>query len=428
MKPSVNYVSADEALGHVRSGDRVYVGSNCGQPVALTDALARRDDLQQVEVVHLLTMGSAAYCEDDRFWHKGFFIAPNTRRAHDQGRADYVPVFLSEIPWLFMKGRMPLDVALVCVSPPDEHGFCSFGISVDLGPSACKSARLVIAEVDSQMPRTHGDSWIHIDDIDYFVASERPILEYLPEPPDDVSKSIAKHINHLVRDGATIQTGIGKIPSAVLETLTDKNDLGVHTEMFSDALIHAVDRGNINCRKKSLHINHVVSSFAIGSKELYEHVNDNPFYSFHPSEYVNDPFVVAQNEDMVAINGAIEVDLTGQVVSDSIGHRVYSGIGGQVDFIRGAARSRGGRPIIALPSVTNKGETKIVPTLKPGAGVVTSRGDVHYVVTEHGIADLHGQSLGERCEALIAVADPAYRDELETAAKELGIWRHPRWV
>lgn len=419
-------LTAQEAVRAVRSGDRVYIGSNCGQPITLCRALTeRRHELSGVEIIHLIVFGETPHVAAglaESFHHTGFFVGANTRAAVQEGRADYVPIFLSEIPALFKSGQCPLDIALVTVSPPDEHGFCSLGISVDIGLAACKSAKHIIAEVNPNMPRTLGEGFLHISEIDAFVPTETPMLEHLAGEIDEVSEAIGQHIARLIDDGDTLQTGIGKIPSAVLNALVDKQDLGVHTEMFSDPLVEAIRRGNINCRKKSLHPNRVISTFCIGTRACYETIDNNPFFHFAPTEYVNDPFVIAQNDRMIAINGALEVDLTGQVVSDSIGHKPYSGIGGQVDFIRGASRSKGGKPIIALPS-TAKGGTlsRIVVRVAPGAGVVTSRGDVHYVVTEFGVAYLHGKSIRERALSLIRIAHPDFRDRLLAEAKEIGL-------
>jgi acyl-CoA hydrolase/N-acetylglutamate synthase-like GNAT family acetyltransferase len=419
-------VSADEAVKIIRSGDRVYIGSNCGQPVKLSEALvSRRNDLYGVEIVHLLTMGPAEYVDmqyEENFRHLAYFLGGNVRKAAAEGHIDYAPIFLSEIPELFKSGQTPLDVCLIAVSPPDEHGYCSMGVSVDIGLAAARKARHLIIEVNKQMPRTLGQGFIHIDDATAIIEADYPVLEHGTGASDDVSRQIAQYIVDLVEDGATVQTGIGRVPSAVLEGLTEKNDLGVHTETFSDALIEVIENGNVTCRKKSLHPNKVISTFVIGSKRLYDFIDNNPFFEMHPTEYVNDPFVIGQNNSMVAINGAIEVDLTGQVVSDSIGSRPYSGIGGQVDFIRGASRSKGGRPIITLPSTAAKGTvSRIVPTIKPGAGVVTSRGDVHYVITEYGVAYLHGKSIRERAISLIGIAHPDFRDELLEKAKDMGI-------
>lgn len=425
MTTAATVLSPAEAVRLVRSGDRVYIGSNCAQPTTLVNAfVAQADRLRAVEIVHLLTFGPAPYCEpglEESFRHAAFFIAANTRQAVKDCRADFIPVFLSEIPGLFKDGQCPVDVAMVAVSAPDDHGFCSLGISVDIGLSACRHARAVIAEIQPDMPRTLGDSCLHVNEITAFCHAEHPLIEHKGEPPDDSSRAIARHVAGLVRDGACLQTGFGKLPSAVLEALADKNDLGVHTEMFSDPLVRLVQAGNVNCRRKSLHPNKVVTTFVIGTGDLFREVDDNPFYEFRPTEQVNDPWVISQLDDMVAINSAIEVDLTGQVVADSIGNRFYSGIGGQVDFIRGAARSKGGRPIIALPSTALGGKaSRIVASLQPNAGVVTSRGDVHYVATEHGVAYLHGRPVRERVLELIRIAHPDFRDQLLEEAKDLG--------
>ena len=420
------WASADEAVARVRSGDRVYVGSNCGQPETLCEALVRRADaLRAVELVHLIVFGEAPYVRpglEESFRHAALFVGANTRQAVREHRADYVPVFLSDVPRLFKNGQMPLDVALVSVSPPDAHGFCSLGVSVDIGMAACKRARTVIAEVNPHMPRTLGDSFLHLDEIDVLVAVDRPLPEHDPGAADETSRAIAAHIAKLIEDGSTIQTGIGRLPNAILEAFADKNDLGIHTELFSDGLIAAIERGNVTGRRKTLHPNKVVASFCIGSQNLYRYIDNNPFFEFRPTEYVNDVAVIAQNERMVTINSALEVDLTGQVVSDSIGHEIYSGVGGQVDFVRGAARSVGGKAIIALPSRAKGGSvSRIVATLRPGAGVVTSRADVHYVATEYGVAYLHGKTLRDRALSLIRIAHPDFRDRLLDEAKELGL-------
>jgi acetyl-CoA hydrolase len=418
----------EQALARITSGMRVYLGSNCGQPTLLTEALVQGcSHLRDVEIVHLLTSGPAPYVEPpfcEHFRHRALFIGRNVRQASDAGRVDYVPIFLSEIPALFQSEALPLDVAMVSVSPPDKHGYCSLGVSVDIGLAACHAARIVIAEVNPNMPRVLGVGFLHVSEIDLFVPSDRPILEHHDDPIDDVARRIGNHVADLVEDGATLQTGIGAIPGAVLASLGEKNDLGVHTEMFGDALIEPIERGVVTCRRKTLHPYKVVGTFCLGSRRLYDYLHDNPFIEFHPSEYVNDPFVIAQNDKMVAINSAIEVDLTGQVVADMIGPRFYSGIGGQVDFVRGAGRSRGGKPVIALPSTARKGTiSRIVSRLTPGAGVVTSRGDVRYVVTEFGTAYLHGKSIPERVEALVAIAHPDWRDRLTVEAREAGLLR-----
>jgi acyl-CoA hydrolase len=413
--------SAEQAVAVVRPGHRVFVGSGAGEPQTLVEALSERPGLSDTEIVHILTLGVATYAEPrfgDRFRHNAYFIGPNVREAVNQGRADYTPIFLSEIPRLFRSGRTVLDVAMISVSPPDRHGYCSYGVSTDIVKSAAESARLVIAEINEQMPRALGDCFIHVKDIGFVVPSDRPVLEAVPAEPDEMAKRIGRHIAKLVVDGATLQLGIGTIPDAVLHFLTDFKGLGVHTEMFSDGIIPLVEQGVIDNSQKTLHRGKIVASFIMGSRRLYDFVDNNPLVEFHPTEYVNDPFIIAQNDKMISINAAIEVDLTGQICSDSLGEMFYSGIGGQVDFTRGASRSRGGRPIIALPSTTEDGTiSRIVPQLKPGAGVVTSRGDAHYVVTEYGAAYLHGKTVRERALALIHVAHPKFRPWLLAEAK-----------
>ncbi len=414
-------VTADQAVASVRHGQRVFVGSGAGEPQSLVAALSAREDLSDTEIVHILTLGVATYAEPrfgNRFRHNAYFIGPNVRDAVAQGRADYTPIFLSEIPALFRSGRVVIDVALIQVSTPDSHGYCSYGVSTDIVKSAAESARVVIAEVNSQAPRTLGDCFIHVRDIDMLVPSDEPLFEARQGEPDDLAKQIARHIANLVEDGATLQLGIGTIPDAVLHYLGDFKNLGVHTEMFSDGIIPLVEQGVITNTEKTLHRGKIVASFVMGSKKLYEFISNNPQVEFHPTEYTNDPFIVAQNDKMISINAAIEVDLTGQVCADSLGTLFYSGIGGQVDFVRGASRSKGGKPIIALPS-TAAGDTysRIVPFLKQGAGVVTSRGDVHYVVTEYGAAYLHGKNIRERAMALIQVAHPKFRSWLLAEAK-----------
>ncbi len=414
-------VDAEGAVAGVTAGQRVFIGSGAGEPQTLVEALSAKEDLRDTEIIHILTLGVATYAEPrfgSRFRHNAYFIGPNVRQAVNEGRADYTPIFLSEIPRLFRSGRVVIDIALIEVSPPDAHGYCSFGVSTDIVKAAAESAQLVIAEVNQQMPRALGDCFIHTRDIDLMVASDRPILEAVQGEPDELAKKIARHIANLVVDGATLQLGIGTIPDAVLHYLTDFKHLGVHTEMFSDGMIPLVEQGVIDNSEKTLHRGKIVASFVIGSRKLYDFIDNNPLVEFHPTEYTNDPFVIAQNDKMISINSAIEVDLTGQICSDSLGTRFYSGIGGQVDFIRGASRSRGGRAIIALPSTVDDGTvSRIVPTLKPGAGVVTSRGDAHYVVTEYGAAYLHGKTVRERAVSLIHVAHPKFRPWLMAEAK-----------
>lgn len=418
----MNWTTAEAALAHVRSGMRIFVGSGCATPQRLVAALAARGpDVFDVEIVHILTFGEAPYAKRDllaNYRHNAFFIGPNVRQAVNEGIADYTPIFLSEIPALFRQKKLHLDVALVQVSPPDVHGFCSFGVSVDVVKAAVESASYVVAEVNPNMPRTLGDSFVHVSQLNAMVESALPILEHAVEPPSPEALRIGEFIASLVEDGATIQTGIGEIPSAFLSALMDKKDLGMHTEMFTEAIVPLIEKGVLNCRQKTLLAGKIVSSFCFGTRKLYDYIHDNPRFEFRPTEFTNDPFQIARNRRMVAVSSAIEVDLTGQVCADSIGDKFYSGFGGQVDFIRGAARSEGGKPIIALLSTAKNGAfTKIVPRLKEGAGVVTSRADVQYVVTEYGVASLHGKSVRERTLALIHVAHPKFRDELMREAR-----------
>ncbi|HEX3663217.1 MAG TPA: acetyl-CoA hydrolase/transferase C-terminal domain-containing protein [Acidobacteriaceae bacterium] len=413
--------TAAQALEAVRSGGRVWIQSGVGTPSPLVNALvARAPVLRDVEVVHMMTLGTADYTKPEyegRFRHRGMFLGANVREAVVAGRADYTPIFLSEIEGLFISGQLPLDVVLMQVSPPDEHGFVSLGTTVDCTLTASRCASTVIAEVNEQMPRTHGDTFIHVSHIHAIVETNRPLLELKTEPFTEMHLRVARNVASLIPDGATLQTGIGGIPEAVLTCLDDKRDLGIHTEMFSDGVIELMESGIINGDRKSLHRGKAVAAFVLGTKRLFDFLHENPTLEFRPICYTNDPFVVAQNDRMVAINSALQVDLTGQVCADSLGTKPYSGFGGQLDFIRGAARSKGGVPIIALPSTAKSGRvSRIVPVLEPGAGVVTSRADVHYVVTEHGIAYLHGKTLRERAEALIAIADPQFQAELEDFA------------
>jgi acyl-CoA hydrolase/GNAT superfamily N-acetyltransferase len=418
-------VTPAKAVADIRRGQRVFIGSGAAEPTALVAALAERaDHLADNQLIHIRSLGVAPYTQSkfsDRFRYNTFFIGDNVRGAVSEGRADYTPIFLSEVPQLFRTGKAPVDVALIQVTPPDEHGFCSLGVSVDIVKAAADTARLLVAEINPRMPRTLGDSFLHISRADMLVENEAPIAEFHLAPPDDVARRIGRHIAELVEDGSTLQMGIGTIPDSVLFELLHHRDLGVHSEMVSDGIIELIEKGVINGTRKSLHRGKVVTSFALGTQRLYDFIDDNPLFEFYPNEYSNDPFVIARNTRMVAINAALEVDLTGQVCSDSLGTYFYSGIGGQVDFIRGAARSEGGKPIIALPStavIDGQHVSRIVSMLKPGAGVVTSRGDVHYVVTEYGAVDLHGKSIRERALALIHIAHPEFREELMQAARE----------
>jgi len=413
-----------EAVAAIESGNHIFIGSGAAEPQRLVEALVKRADaVFGAEIVHIMTLGLAPYTEPkwgDNFRHNALFIGPNVREAVAQGRADYTPIFLSEIPRLFERGRVSIDVALIEVSPPDPHGYCSYGVSTDVVKPATEAAHLVIAEVNAQMPRALGDSFLHVDDIDFLVPVNYPILEAAIGVPDEIARLIGKQIASLVEDGSTLQMGIGTIPDSVLYYLKDKKDLGVHTEMFSDGMMHLVELGVITNMKKTLHKGKVVAAFCMGSRKLYDFVDNNPFIEFHPVSHTNDPFVIAQNDRMVSINSALEIDLTGQVCADSLGAYFYSGIGGQVDFVRGASRSHGGKPIIALPSTASDGKvSRITAQLKPGAGVVTSRGDVHYVVTEWGIAYLHGRTIQERALALISIAHPDFRPALIREAKRL---------
>ena len=414
-------VDAVQALSAVRSGDRVWIQSGVGTPSVLVKALVERaPEVFDVEVVHMMTLGDADYTKPEcegHFRHRGMFLGSNVRAAVAAGRADYTPIFLSEIENLITTGAMPLDAVLLQVSPPDAHGFVSLGTTVDCTMTATRCARTVIAEVNERMPRTHGETSIHVSHLAAIVETSRPLLELVREPVTEQHLGVARNVASLIPDGATLQTGIGGISDAVLTCLGDKHDLGIHSEMCSDSVIGLMESGVLTGERKSLHRGKVVLSFVLGTKPLFDYLHENPSFEFRPICYTNDPFVVAQNDRMVAINSALQIDLTGQVCADSIGTRPYSGFGGQIDFIRGAARSKGGVPIIALPSTACGGTvSRIAPVLETGAGVVTSRGDVHYVVTEHGAAYLHGKTLRERAEALIAIADPRFQAELEEFA------------
>lgn len=414
----------EAAVQAIRPGMRVYLTGNCSVPQRLLKALVERAPaLHDVEIAQVLTVGTAEYVApgmEQHFRVNTLFISDNVRAAVNEGRADFTPCFLSEIPGLFTKGLLPVDVALIHVSPPDEHGFCSFGIEVGITKPVTQAARLVIAEVNEQMPRTLGDSFIHLSKIDHIIPVSYKLPEVRMGDSSPLAQQIAQHIAGLIPDGATLQTGIGAIPDAVLSLLGHHKDLGVHTELFSDGIIDLIERGVLTGEKKTLHPGKVIAGFMLGTQRLYDFVHDNPVIELHPTDYTNDPFIIAQNARMVAINSAIEVDLTGQVCADSIGPRLYSGVGGQVDFVYGASRSAGGVPIIALPSTALGGKaSRIVPTLKPGAGVTTSRNHVRFVVTEHGVADLYGKTIRQRAQALIAVATPEFREDLTRQAREL---------
>lgn len=416
-------VRAGKALRAVQRGQRVFVGSACAEPGALVNALLdRADDLHDVEILHFVTLGAATYTDrrfDMRFRHNAFFVGPSTREALNQGRADYTPVFMHEIKDLFASQQVPLDVALIQVSQPDSHGFVSLGIGVDVARAAAESARQVIAQVNSNMPRTMGNTYLHVSAIDAFVEQDEELLEFFWPEPDAVSLRIAENTAKLIDDGDCLHIGYGQIPHLVLSQLFNKRNLGMHTEVVSDAVIDLIEGGVITGSQKTHLPGRVVCSFCIGSRRMYDFVDRNPSFLFLPSEQVYSPLEIAKNDRMVSIGSALEVDLTGQVSSESLGYQLYSGIGGRLDFMRGAAMSKGGKPVIVLPSTTKDGKkTRIVSRLSQGAGVVATRGDVQYVVTEYGIAFLHGRTLRERAMALINIAHPQFRDELLEKAKE----------
>jgi len=415
--------TAEEAVKVVRPGDHVWLHAGCNNPEELLKALvARAGELRDVEVTHLLTFGAADHVDPKyvgSFRHRALFAGPNVRQAVNEGRADWVPVFLSEIPGLIRSRSVPIDVAFIQISPPDEHGFCSYGVGVECTKAASESARAVLALVNRRMPRALGDAFIHVSRLTHVVEIDRPLVE-LPMVTQigDVARAIGKSVADLIENGSTLQMGIGEIPDAVLLFLHEKRDLGIHTEMFSDGVVELFESGVITGEAKTLHKGKIIASFVLGSKRTFDFLDNNPFVEFHPTEYVNDPFIIAQNDKMVAINSALAIDITGQVCSDSMGRSIYSGFGGQVDFLRGARRSRGGKPVIALPSTAKGGKvSRIVDVLEEGSGVVTSRADVHYVVTEYGVANLFGKSLRERALALIECAHPDFREELRAAAR-----------
>jgi len=422
-------VTSDEAVEVISSGNKIVVQPGCAAPLELIRALVRKKDkLENVEIYHILVVGDLPYVQpgmEKHFKHKAFFIGHNTRKAINEGRAEFIPIFLSEVTLLFKKGIIKPDAALINVSPPDEHGFCSYGIDVGNIKTPAEKSKIIIAQINENMPRGLGNSFIHVNKIDYIVEHNEPLMELPQIDPNasadllEIYDTIGKNVSDLIEDGATLQMGIGAIPDSVMNYLKDRKNLGVHTEMFSDGIINLVEEGIINGEEKTLHPGKIIAGFCLGTKKSYDFLDNNPIIEFHPQEYVNDPFIIAQNNKMVAINSAIEIDVTGQVCSDSFGTKFYSGIGGQVDFIRGAAHSDGGKPIIALPSTSKDGkDSRIVSMLKPGAGVVTSRGDVHYVVTEYGAVNLFGKSVRERARALIDIAHPKFREKLSKFAFE----------
>ncbi|WP_274476510.1 acetyl-CoA hydrolase/transferase family protein [Mangrovimonas aestuarii] len=410
-------VSAEEAVKVIKSNDRVYVQAAAAAPQALVKALAaRHEELQHVEVCHLHTEGEAPYADPalkSSFHVNSFFIGKNVRHTLAAGNGSYTPVFLSELPLLFKRNIINIDVVFIHVSIPDRHGYCSLGVSVEATLAAIDNAQTVIAQVNKQMPRTHGDGIIHVSEIDMFVEVDEPIPEHPLGEAGEVEKQIGSFVASLIDDRSTLQMGIGVIPNAVLTNLTNHKDLGLHTEMFSDGVIDLILKDVINGNYKEVIPGRGLATFLMGTKRLYDYVDDNPFIEMRPSDFVNDIYIIKQNPRMVAINSAIEVDVTGQVCADSIGSRMYSGVGGQMDFIRGASLSEGGKAIIALPSITKKGVSRIVPCLKPGAGVVTTRAHVHYVVTEYGIANLYGKTIKQRVKALVDIAHPEHRENIE---------------
>ncbi|MBY8989220.1 MAG: 4-hydroxybutyrate CoA-transferase [Candidatus Lokiarchaeota archaeon] len=422
-------VTIDDAIKKfIQPGNRIFIDSGCSEPIDLTKKLIELGlKLPDVEILHFLSLSDLDYYKtvggiEDLFRHNALFIGKSLRKYIREGQADYTPILLSEIPRLFKSGKMHLDTALIQVSPPDKYGYCSFGINVDIVKPIAEVANCVIAEINPKMPRTWGDSFIHMDEIDAFVISNHDLIEYSYGKPDKTANDIAKYVASLIENESTIQMGIGIIPNAVTDALHEKKDLGVHSEVFSDGIVDLVEQGVITCKKKTIHKDKIICSFVMGSKRLYDFVNDNPMVEFHPSDYTNDPFIISQNKRQVAINAALSVDLTGQVNSDSIGYKFYSGIGGQVDFVRGAARAKYGKPIMVIPSTATLKDgtvvSRIVPYLQPGSGVVITRGDVHYVVSEWGIAYLYGKSIRERVLQMINIAHPDFREELLEQAKK----------
>lgn len=411
------YTTAEDAVKVIKSNDRVYIHGVSASPYRLINAMvARSNELKNVELIHIHTEGKAVYAQPkykDSFHINSLFVGENVRQAVNMGRGDYIPIFLSEIPSLFRKNILPLDVALIHVSPPDKHGYCSLGVSVETAVSAVQTAKRVIAQVNPNMPRSHGDGLIHMSKIDAMVEVNDPLPEQIAPEPDAVERKIGQLCADLIEDGSTLQMGIGAIPNAVLKSLLNHQNLGIHTEMFSDGVIDLVEKGIINGKNKRIHPGKIVSGFVMGSRRLYDFLDDNPMVAMLDIAYINDTAVIRRNPKVVAINSAIEVDITGQVCADSIGTYHYSGVGGQMDFIRGAALSEGGKPIIALPSTTKKGVNRIVPFLKQGAGVVTTRAHVHYVVTEYGVCNLYGKNLFQRAQALKEIAHPKHREQID---------------
>jgi len=420
MKNSPNIVSALEAVSHVKSGNRVFFQGAAMTPNALIDALCERYmELKNVEIFQIHTVGNALYTQapyNESFRINSCFVSENVRQSVNSGNGDYIPIFLSEIHLLFRKNILPIDVAFIQVSPPDKHGYCSLGVSVDITLPAIQTAKKVIAQINPRVPRTHGDGIIHISKIFAAIEIDRPIYATPNTTPSEIEKQIGKHVAGLIEDGATLQMGIGGIPNVVLANLMNHKRLGIHTEMLSDGVLPLIEKGIITGEEKEIKTGKLVTCFALGSQKLYDFVDDNPLVHFKEAGYTNDTAIIRQNPKVTAINSAIEIDLTGQVCADSIGKFQFSGVGGQMDFIRGASLSEGGKAIIAMPSITSKGFTKIVPHLKEGADVTTTRAHVHYIATEYGIVNLYGQNLKQRAKALISIAHPDHREHLEKEA------------
>jgi 4-hydroxybutyrate CoA-transferase len=419
-------VTAEQAVGVIKSGDRVVLGHACGEPKSTVDAMvARAEELMNVEIVHMVSMGEAKYClpgMEKHFRHNSLFVGATSHRAVNEGRADFTPRFFHQIPSLFTEGVLPVDVAMIQVSPPDRHGWCSYGISVDYTKPATESAKIVIAEVNPQMPRTLGDCFIHVSSMDYIVECEHPLIALAEPVITSTEEKIGENVASLIEDGSTLQLGIGAIPDAVLNFLADKEDLGMHTEMFSTGAVKLVEKGVMTCSKKTLHKGKMVANFFMGTKDLYDFLDDNPFVEMHTVDYTNDPYIIAKNDKMVAINSFLQVDLTGNVNSETVGWKQYSAVGGQVDFVRGATMSKGGKAILANSATTGKGKiSRIVPYLDRGASVTTSRNDVQYVVTEFGAANLRGKTVRERAEALINIAHRDFRDWLWREAGKMNL-------
>lgn len=410
-------VSPDEAILNINSQSRIVVAHACAEPKILVDALVKnKENFENSEIVHMVAMGKAEYVNSDmkkHFTHNALFAGASTRKAVQDGRADFTTCYFHEVPKLFKEGDLQVDVALIQTSLPDEHGNCSMGISIDYIKSAAENAKLIIAQVNKHMPRTMGDSFIHVSDIDYIVEHSEPLIELCPPKIGDIEKAIGKNCASLVEDGSTLQLGIGAIPDAALLFLKDKKNLGIHSEMISDGVLDLVKSGVINNKAKNFHTGKMIVTFVMGTKALYDYVDNNPLVEFHPVDYVNNPIIIAKNDKMISINSCVQIDLTGQICSESIGYKQISGVGGQVDFVRGATMSRGGKSIIAIPSTAAKGKvSRIVSVLDEGAVVTTSRNDVDYIVTEYGIARLKGKTLKERGRVLIGISHPDFRDEL----------------